>query len=313
MSRQPFSGTLRIGRSQNASAMWRRGGLFVLLLVLSTITPVASVADEQSVAENLANDATQQIIVAAFAETCDGWSTDEVLLHDQRRERFLAAVRSHDANINEREACLLLLKLRKAGKLTVKATRRGKPANPETLPIAEIAARTVMDKSDVSTDIIIADPQVRRDFDHAAQQVDPNVSLYDVRKAVLQLRKSRRLKPELVLRVADWQKEVKVSPLLDVRSDLQAIPTGPGVYLFRDATGYIYIGEAINLRNRLTEHLKESDRRRLAAYIEKSAGEGLSIEWHAFPNDSPMKELAVRRAYESEMIRSRQPRLNVRP
>ena len=253
------------------------------------------------------------IVVEAFAKTSNGWSSDEVLLDDIRRERFLAAVRTRQPDADEATCNLMLLKLRKAGKLTVKATRRGKPADDRVLPIAEIAARTIMEKFDVATDTMIADPTLRKAFDAAALIVDPDVSLYEVRKAAFQLRKPRRLKPELVLRVADWDKQVVVKPLPEVRSNLKLVPTLPGIYLFRDQTGYIYIGEAVNLRVRLTQHLNDSDRRSLAAYIEQTSGEGLSIEWHAFPKDSPARQVAVRRAYESELIRSRNPRLNVRP
>lgn len=273
---------------------------------------------------------TASVIIEAFAKSSGGFSSDEVLLEDSRRKKFLAAVAKrlngggNASEVSENEAaelskalegqaCAMLLKLRKAGKLTVKATKRGKSADPSVLPIAEIAARTISEKFDVSTDAIIADPKLREAFDVAARQVDPEVSLYDARKAALQLRKSRRLKPELVLRVADWEKDVQVHPLTFVRDNLKQVPTKPGIYLFRDATGYIYIGEAVNLRNRLTQHLTDSDRKSLARYIEDTAGEGLSIEWHAFPSDSPAKQVAVRRAYESELIRSRKPRLNVRP
>ncbi|QDV68326.1 excinuclease ABC subunit C [Rosistilla carotiformis] len=253
------------------------------------------------------------IVIDAFAKSSDGWSSDEVLLDDARRARFLAAVRTHRPDADETTCNLMLLKLRKSGKLTVKATRRGKPADDRVLPIAEIAARTIMEKFDIATDTMIADPMLRQAFDAAALTVDSDVSLYDVRKAAFQLRKSRRLKPELVLRVADWEKEVVVKPLAEVRADLKVVPTLPGVYLFRDQTGYIYIGEAANLRVRLTQHLTDSDRRSLADYIQQTAVEGLSIEWHAFPKTSPARQVAVRRAYESELIRSRNPRLNVRP
>lgn len=37
------------------------------------------------------------------------------------------------------------------------------------------------------------------------------------------------------------------------------------------------------------------------------------VEIHSFGRDSRMQEIRVRRAYESELIRSRQPRFNIRP
>jgi hypothetical protein len=39
----------------------------------------------------------------------------------------------------------------------------------------------------------------------------------------------------------------------------------------------------------------------------------VTIELHIFPKTSPARKLTVRRAYESELIRSREPKFNVRP
>jgi hypothetical protein len=37
------------------------------------------------------------------------------------------------------------------------------------------------------------------------------------------------------------------------------------------------------------------------------------VEVHAFPVDSRANEVVIRRAYESELIRSRRPRFNILP
>ncbi|MEL6895715.1 MAG: GIY-YIG nuclease family protein, partial [Planctomycetota bacterium] len=160
------------------------------------------------------------------------------------------------------------------------------------------------------------------------------------RRAMLRLRKTRALKPELVLRVANWERKVVTLSLSQAVADLFAssdsaknearqerIPRLPGIYLFRDSTGYLYIGEAANLRTRLTTHLTESDRPGLADYLGRVGGlnqdreesltgvkrQQISVELHIFAKDSPAKKVAIRRAYESELIRSRRPTLNVRP
>ena len=39
----------------------------------------------------------------------------------------------------------------------------------------------------------------------------------------------------------------------------------------------------------------------------------VSIEQHIFPKDSPAKDKTKRRAYESELIRSRKPKFNLAP
>ena len=62
-----------------------------------------------------------------------------------------------------------------------------------------------------------------------------------------------------------------------------------------------------------SQHLQSSDRLSLRKYLDTVADGSVTIELHTFGPKSPANELAIRRAYESEMIRSREPRLNVRP
>lgn len=206
-----------------------------------------------------------------------------------------------------------LLNMRKAGKLKIETSRSDRRDYSHLTHIAEIAARMMEDKHSVSTDRMMAEPALRSEFDQVALNVDDQVDTYLVRKAAFRLRKTRKLEPELITRVADWDREVTEHRASDLSEDLDSIPTNPGIYLFRDATGYLYIGEAENLRTRLTQHLDESDRQSLANYLRENDVEEITIEIHSFDPDSRAKELMVRRAYESELIRSRKPRFNIRP
>ncbi len=260
-----------------------------------------------------------QIVLESFRQSHDGWSADEVLLDDQRRARFLEAAGKHAPDLSELEINETLLRLRKAGKLQIKSTRRGQPPAARWRPAAEIAARLVIDRrqtttdEQVTTDMIVADPSLRAEFLREARRISPDVESYAALKWVLNLRKSRRLRPELVARVVDWQREIQIHGYQELRQNETAIPAKPGVYLFRDATGYLYIGEAKDLRQRLSEHLRTSDRQGLADYLEKDGGQDLTVELHVFPKDSPARQASHRRAYESDLIRTRKPRLNVRP
>ena len=94
--------------------------------------------------------------------------------------------------------------------------------------------------------------------------------------------------------------------------DKTRIPASPGIYIFRDESGYLYVGEAANLRRRLREHLSTSDRLALADFLDAKAGE-VTVEMHIFRPDSPASQARMRRAYESELIASRRPKFNVRP
>lgn len=257
-----------------------------------------------------------ELIVQAFSETSDGWSSDEVILQTQLNEKFLAAAHKKlksegvaevvDAAINWR-----LMTLRKAGKLKVKSTRRAKRSEQQVQPLAEVAMRSIQDKSKLSSDRIMADPALRAEFDEVVKGLQAEVDLYAVRKAAFQLRKTRRLQPELISRLADWGRVVSTHSIDDLRSGVVGVDAKPGVYIFRDKTGYLYIGQTENLKKRMAEHLEGSHNPMLAKYL-KSESEA-TVELHSFDPKSRAKEVRVRRAYESELIRSRKPKFNVLP
>lgn len=266
--------------------------------------------------------AVEAIVTAAFGETHDGWSVDEMLLQDSLRGEFLKAcaekfrgeVPRTEAEPTEDDFCAALLHLRKAGSRLPKSTRRGeRQAAESVLTAAEIAARQLQDELDCHTDMILVDAAARAKFDEFAKSIAPESDAYALRKAAIQLRKTRRLEPELLSRVTDWERTIREAPLADVRATLSTVSEGPGVYIFRDATGYLYIGQAANLRERMTQHLAESDRAALAKYIAASDPKSIQIELHEFAASSPASNTRTRRAYESELIRTRKPRLNLAP
>ena len=131
--------------------------------------------------------------------------------------------------------------------------------------------------------------------------------------AALGLRKARQLRPELTVRIADWGRTLTTHAAADLRDHLGHIPRVPGVYLFRNAEGYLYIGEAKNLRSRLAQHLGGEGQPALSTYLGEADLDTLTVELHAFDPESNGRLTAHRRAYESELINTRQPRFNVRP
>lgn len=257
-------------------------------------------------------------IRTAFVAAHGGFSSDELLVRDSLRHDFLRqlAIDPDDASQHDDQtaALLMLLKLRKSGKLDVPATRRsGVDASPWT-ETAELAIRTVLDRHRVSIDQIMCDPRLRAELHCEAIAVSPDAPADLVRKAVFKLRKIRRLRPELVLRVADWQTEVVTMSLDGI--DLDRVPDSPGIYLFRSEEGYLYIGEAESLSVRIAQHLAGSHNTGLARRLKsegESAASPIILELHVFAKDSPGKRLTMRRAYESELIRSRDPKFNLRP
>ncbi len=256
-------------------------------------------------------------ITQAMLESHDGWSSDELILRDELNNRFLVGchklLEKSGIHVDSADLNWRLLNLRKAGKLPIKATRRDTRNYDNVANLAEIAARMMEDKHSVSIDRIMTNPALRKEFDSIAQNIDLDVDLYLIRKAAFNLRKARKLQPELITRVADWDRTVSEHSAAELTDNFDVVPTNPGIYIFRDKSGYLYIGEALNLQSRLKKHLEESDRPTLANYLPEHGVHEMMVEIHAFDPESRAKELRVRRAYESELIRSRQPRFNIRP
>jgi hypothetical protein len=278
--------------------------------VLAILAAASIVGAEEIVpdAERLA-----EVVREAFRDVHDGFSTDEVLAGDDLNAAFVARCRESIPDADETQLNWTLLNLRKAGRLGVRATRRVTLRHDDYLHAAEIAARLMYDKHELSVDRVLCDPHRRREFDEAAQAIAPAASAYRLRRAALYLRKARQLRPELVLRVAQWDKNVVTLSADEAVRDPKVIPESPGIYIFRDSTGYLYIGESANLRRRITAHLDDSDRKSLARYFQRNDIAGVTLELHVFDPDSGARFTTMRRAYESELIRSRKPRLNIAP
>ena len=255
----------------------------------------------------------KDVVRRSFLATHDGWSSDEVLLQDDLDDAFVTMCQRELPKATMEELNWLLLNLRKAGKLKSDVTKRRNDNHDEYQHLAEIAARTIQDKYKVSTDRIMCSEKMRAEFDKHAKLLTKDIDAYLMRKAAFGLRKKRHLKPELVLRIADWGREISVRKASELVKNIDEIPKTPGIYIFRDPTGYLYIGESNNLRTRLAKHLDESDRESLANYLRKHGIDETTIEMHAFPKDSRANKVSVRRAYESELIASRKPRFNLRP
>lgn len=252
------------------------------------------------------------VVTQAFANSHAGYSSDEVLINDELNERFIAECQRMLPLESAEKFNWTLINLRKAGKLShIKTTRRNRASTQRYRVLAEIVTRSIVDANNISIDRLMANPQTREQFDRKARILRPDADLYLVRKAALQLRKARKLKPELITRIADWGREISNFKINQVKLDPEIIPEQPGIYIFHDASGYLYIGQSENLRKRLSEHLAESSNLELANYLGKP--NNTFVEIHAFPIQSRAKNVTIRRAYESELIRSRKPKFNILP
>ncbi len=260
------------------------------------------------------SDAT---IVEAFKTAHEGWSVDELLIQDVLRANFLNAFRSSSnlepTEVHDKQLLERLIQLRKAGKLPVKSIKRSHSESTKWLPVAEIASRQMMDRFQANVDQWLVDPTLLDKFDAAVQSIAPESNPEEVRRAALRLRKSRRLKPELMARVVDWKRDIISMSVEQAAANLDELPQNAGIYIFSDKTGFLYIGQSNNLRTRLTKHLDQSDRKSLFEYLRANSQDQIALELHVFAKDSPANDTAAREAYESDLIRTRKPRFNVAP
>lgn len=286
---------------------------FRLSLVLSAIFSMSLESHGQTDQDTAQRKAEENKLITAFEKSAAGWSVDEVMLHDERRHKFLSSCQNEGTSATEKELFESLLRVRKGGRLNLRATQSARVPLEEYTTAAEIAARRIADEKKAHFDQVLCDPELLSAFDKIAAELSPGTDAYLLRKAALRLRKARHLQPELVVQANNWNVKISDYSLEDLTRQLNELTTRPGIYIFRDATGYLYIGQSNNLRERLSHHLKESDRDQLRRYLLNKAGPELKIELHEFQEGSPGEKLTARRAYESELIRSRAPRLNLAP
>ncbi len=236
------------------------------------------------------------VVTAAFREVHDGWSSDDVVLKDDLNADFLAKCQEKLPDVTAADCNWTLLNLRKAGRLGVVARQRERTDHDDYQHAAEIAARYVMDKYEQSIDRLLCDPERRAEFDKVAVAVAPDVEPYQLRKAAFGLRKARRLQPELVVRIADWDKQVVQWPAADIVADGKLVPDAPGIYIFRDSTGYLYIGEASSLKHRVNQHLDHSDRKSLAHYLWEKENRVITVELHVLTTDIELQDFQTQKS-----------------
>ena len=249
----------------------------------------------------------EETIIQCYQSVRGNFSADRVVVDPELNERFIRSC--HDAGLNETAASLnrRLLNIRKQGRLP----RSGRvnttyfPNEEDYRFAAEIAVRILERRDGHALDAILCDPDLCRQLDELAMEIAPGFSPLQYRWAALNLRKAKRLSPEILGRVI--QSETVLSFRMDGLS-AESLPTNQGLYVFYDPLRTLYVGEATSLRFRLKQHLDHSDNRGLACWLWEHGTATALVEIHVLPNGTPTVQ---RRALETELIRSRNPLFNV--
>jgi hypothetical protein len=247
-------------------------------------------------------------IVEAFEAASDGYSADRVVADPDLNPRFILECQRRGLRDSPAELNHALLNVRKKGGLD------GRPRSKRThfrdeddyRFAAEIAARFLERRDGISLDTIISNPEEAAEFDKVAERISPGYSPLQYRWAALNLRKAKRLKPELVGRLAQPVRAINIA-IGDVVPD--ELPSSQGLYLFFAAHQLLYVGETENLKKRLKKHLQHSDNQGLAHWIWEFGTQGLHLEMQILDDQT---KAHVRKALECELIRSRQPIFNIK-
>jgi len=234
------------------------------------------------------------------------FSSDVVIANPDLNQAFLSECFARGLSDSGLALNLCLFNLRKTGSLQDVRSKRVSVGDQEEYRFAsEIAVRFLERRDQVTLDQILCDPGRATEFDGIASSIAPGFSPFQYRWAALNLRKRKKLRPELLGKVVAAESVItgRVEDL-----DAARIPARPGLYLFIEPTRVLYVGECQSLRKRITKHLDHSDNRGLAHWLWQHGSTNLHVEYHVLPAGTSVR---VRKALEAELIRSRKPILNV--
>src|SRR5262249_5687579 len=136
---------------------------------------------------------------AAFLGAREERSPDVVIADPRLNRLFLGECRARGLSQAVVDLNLCLLSLRKAGGLEDIRSKRVTVRNQANYRFAsEIAIRFLERRDQVTLDRILCDPVRAVDFDKVAAEIAPGFSSFEYRWAALNLRKTRKLRPELL-------------------------------------------------------------------------------------------------------------------
>lgn len=245
-------------------------------------------------------------IISAFEAVRNGNSVDRVVVDPELNAAFLGECQRLGLDAAGATLNRALINLRKAGHLRGLKSRSPSPGDDDAYRFAaEMAARHMERCDGVTLDDILCDPALAGEFDKLAASISPSFSPLQYRWAALNLRKTSRLAPELLARVAPPKLVLSFAvPGLA----LDSVPNEQGLYLFFAREMCLYVGEAENLRNRIGKHLDHSDSKGLARWMWEQGTTELFLELQVLDATTTQK---IRRALERELIRGRNPAFNI--
>ncbi len=298
-SRQPAAAGRRSSRQQK---------LFDHGSPATTTAPPQADPDVDDVYNAVQLDLTLRGALAAFELSHDGYSIDRVVCDPELNDMYQAACRRLGIVGGAETWNRLLFHLRTSGKLahvpTVNRTSIGWEDCDPYIFASEIALQVMLDRSDVgSLEQILCNPALAAEFDDHASRLSPGFSALEYRWAAIKVRNAI---PQARTRGATLEPPERLGDKWAVTDlPLEQIPAKPGVYLLTgDDSEPLYVGETLNLRDRLERQFCEERRQAWEPY-----GPLTSLCVQAYPT---CHEPADALAWQACLAGNYQPSLNLR-
>jgi hypothetical protein len=203
----------------------------------------------------------EELVVRAFIDTRDGWSSEYVVCHPDTNRRFLDRVKELAPRLSEPDANRMLWNARRNRKLSDLPKSKKYSPSKELLPfefVCEWAYRHLIDdlvhkghdRKHTTLERILCIPEWRDRFDQLVTKIKPGFPLLDYRWVSMTVRKRSGEKR--------WANQPSLfDDIITVLEAPKKLPDQPGVYLIRSAKDdQLYTGWALNLReqaNRLVD------------------------------------------------------------
>lgn len=203
-----------------------------------------------------ADDKVEQGVLAAYEQTCDGRTIDHVLCDPARSAAFLAECKRRGIEGAEFVWNRVLLRLRKAGKLSKssRATKRQSISEMDPFSFAsEIAMRLLEIDYGVTYDDVLCLPEASQEFDRIAAEFAPGFSPFEYRRAGLAIRKrAMQAKTKAYAKFSEWQQK-ELPTATKIAALRPSSYEGPGIYLLSSQDQTLYVGQTCDVPKRLEQ------------------------------------------------------------
>jgi DNA modification methylase len=245
-------------------------------------------------------------VIAAFEQTYNGFSADRVVADPDLDNEFVGSCKQLGLFGDARTWNTLLFRLRKEGRLAHLTTKARTAISWQDCDCyifaSEIALQEMLNsKSADSLDEILCDPSSATEFDRIARRFAPGFTSLEYRWAALKLRKQAKLARSRGSVLVPPSRLGKTTPVKEL--DFMRIAEKPGVYVLSGAEPpKLYVGEALNLRERLSAQFKHKPQR---------------IAWDKYTDTLGIQTLATdfepaeMLAWQSCLVKKYRPRLNL--